>query len=349
VKWKLGVVLGLAVSAGLLVGVVGSTRSDAEIRPWKRLPDPPLSPRELPTGFWTGEEVVLVGGSDAPPCPPNASCGVPKTPPLFDGAAYDPDAGTWRSIADAPVAFSWAQPIVLGSTSYLWIPGESPRPQAPSAFLAYRIDDDSWDELSMPTEDPDAYSLVRAGGRIVAHSWGDEPREIPDLVFDPGSETWSELRDDPFSAGFDRMLVWEGEELLLFDHELVPNPGGDGEPVPLRGAALDLESGAWRILDDPDAAYERSVPAWDDSLAGILDESGARYFQRVGEVRDEIAGTTLRMPELAPVVEAYGGTTDVPAGMDLLVFLGSSWGEGGEPGAFVGELHAEAWLWSPRP
>jgi hypothetical protein len=348
-KWKLGIVLGLAVSAGLLVGVVGSARSDAEARPWKELPAPPLSPRELPAGFWTGEEVILVGGSDAPPCPPNASCAVPKTPPLSDGAAYDPEAGTWRSIADAPVPFSWAQAIVLGSIAYLWIPGESPRPQAPSAFLAYGIDDDRWEELAMPTKTPDAYSLVMAGEQIVAYSSGDEPRELPDLVFDPGSEDWSELPDDPLSAGFDRLVVRDGGELLLFDHELVPNPGGDGEPVPLRGAAFELGSGEWRILEDPDAAYVRSVPAWGDSLAGILDESGARYFRRAGEVRDEIAGTTLRMPELAAVVEAYGGTTDVTAGRDLFVFLGSSWGDGGEEGEFFGELHSAAWLWSPRP
>ena len=53
VKWKLGVLLALAVSAGLLLGVVGSAGSDVETRPWKDLPDPPLSPRELPAGFWT--------------------------------------------------------------------------------------------------------------------------------------------------------------------------------------------------------------------------------------------------------------------------------------------------------
>ena len=112
------------------------------------------------------------------------------------------------------------------------------RPQAPSAFLAYRIDDDRWDELALPPEDPHAYQLVTAGERIVAHSWGDEPREIPDFVLDPGSETWSELPDDPLSPGFDRVMRWSGGELLLFDHELVDNPRGE---LPLRGAALDLE------------------------------------------------------------------------------------------------------------
>lgn len=344
VKWKPGVVLGLAVSAGLLVGVAGSAGSDVDTRPWKELPAPPLSPREFPAGFWTGEEVVLVGGSDAPPCPPNASCTVPETPPLSDGAAYDPHAGTWRPIADAPVAFSWAYPVVAGSTAYLWVPGEAPRPQAPSAFLAYRIDEDRWDELAMPTKDPDAYSLITHGERIVAYSWGDEPREIPDLVLDPGSETWSELPDDPLSPGFDRVMRWSGGELLLFDHELVDDPSGE---IPLRGAGFDFESGEWRVLDDPEAALARSgwTPSQQDDFvnAGSVDESHAEYRLRSGIVLDTTTGERLRMPELEPLEHAYGGTTDVTAGIDLFVFLGSEWSDPD------GVLHARAWLWSPRP
>lgn len=342
-KWKLGVLLTLA-AAGLLVGVVGSAGSDVETRPWKELPAPPLSPREFPAGFWTGEEVVLVGGSDAPPCPPTASCTVPKAPPLSDGAAYEPEAGAWRSIPDAPVGFSWASPVVIGSTAYLWVPGEAPRPQAPSTFLAYRIDEDRWEELALPPEDPHAYQLMTAGERIVAYSWGDEPREIPDFVLDPGSETWRELPDDPLSPGFDRVMRWSGGELLLFDHELVENPPGD---IPLRGAALDLESGEWRVLDDPEVELARS--GWTSSQqddfvnAGSVGEAHAEYRLRSGVVLDRTTGERLRMPELEALEHAYGGTTDVTAGTDLFVFLGSEWSDPD------GALHARAWLWSPRP
>jgi hypothetical protein len=336
--------VGLAATV-LLVAALAASDTPApavDVVAWRALPAPPLSPREQPAGFWTGEEVVLVGGSDAPPCPPNASCAMPKTPPLSDGAAYDPDAGTWRSIAEAPVAFSWAQPIVLGATAYLWVPGEPQRPQAPSAFLAYRIDEDRWDELALPPGDPSTYHLVAAGERIVAYSWSDEPREIPDFVLDPGSETWSELPDDPLSPGFDRVMRWSGAELLLFDHELVANPPGD---IPLRGAALDLTSGEWRVLADPEAALARS--GWtsheDFVNAGSVGEFHAEYRLRAGLVFDETTGSQLRMPELEPIELAYGGTTDVTAGIDLFVFLGSEWSDPD------GALRAQAWLWSPRP
>jgi len=330
-----------ALAAGLVIVAAGSD-AEVETRPWQELPAPPLSPREYPTGFWTGEEVVLVGGSDAPPCPPNASCRTPETPPLADGAAYDPRTDSWRPIADAPVGFAWATPAVVGSTAYLWISGERGRPDAPSAFLAYHVEADRWEELELPTREPGWYGLIPAGDRAVAYSQSDESGGRPDFLFDPASSAWGELPDDPFSPGFDRVMTWNGDELYLFDHELVENPGGD---LPLRGAAFDLETDEWRILDDPDAALVRSGWMPHEFMGGVLDKSGARYFGRSGEVRDEVAGETLRMPELAPVVEAYGGTTDVTAGTDLFVFLGSSW-----PAGFQGgELHSQAWLWSPRP
>jgi hypothetical protein len=44
-------------------------------------------------------------------------------------------------------------------------------------------------------------------------------------------------------------MVWSGEELLLFDHELVPQPNS-AEPSLVRAAALDLETGSWRRLPD---------------------------------------------------------------------------------------------------
>ncbi|MGH3038274.1 MAG: hypothetical protein ACRDLZ_02545 [Gaiellaceae bacterium] len=67
--------------------------------------------------------MIFVGGSDAPPCPPWAQCATPTEPPLADGAAYDPIAETWRTIANAPVGFSWSDAVIVGSTAYLWIPG----------------------------------------------------------------------------------------------------------------------------------------------------------------------------------------------------------------------------------
>jgi hypothetical protein len=217
---------------------------------WQAVPPGPLSPREGALGLWTGSEVLLIGGSDARPCPPNASCLPTDIPPLADGAAFDPQSRTWRRIADSPVAFEWAQGIVTGATAYLWIPGSTGRPNADVAFLAYRIDKNRWQQLPLPPGDPDLFhGIVQAGDRIVAYTHSDEQGEQPDVVFDPGTNAWSALPPDPLSPSFDRSMAWSGRELVLFDHELVPNPGSE-KPALTRAAVLDLTSGGWRRLPD---------------------------------------------------------------------------------------------------
>ncbi|HEX2044690.1 MAG TPA: hypothetical protein VHF23_03560 [Gaiellaceae bacterium] len=171
-------------------------------------------------------------------------------PPLADGAAFDPRTGAWRRVADSPVPFEWAQGLVVGGTAFVWIPGNPGRPNAPSAFLAYRIEDDRWEELPLPADDLDPYrGIVQAGEGLVAYTGSDEQGERPDVIFDPAAGSWSELPADPLSPSFDRSMAWSGRELVLFEHELVPNPGAE-EPAVTRAAALDLDTGSWRRLPD---------------------------------------------------------------------------------------------------
>jgi hypothetical protein len=308
-RWKLGLALAALATAGLVLVFVALAASD-EAAAWRELPAPPLSPRETPTGFWTGEEVVLVGGSDAPPCPPTAACSVPSVAPLADGAAYDPAIGAWRAIADAPVGFSWAEPELIDGIAYLWIAGENGRPNAPSAFLAYRIEEDRWKQFDLPTRDLGWHEVLSAGDRIVAHTYDDSDGERPDYVFETQTSTWRELPDDPFDDPYSRELAWDGSRLLLFDHR----ERDESSEAPLRGAAFDFERDEWQLLDDPEAVLE-NLPERE---------------------------TPPQTPELAPAAEAYGGTTEVLAGDDLFVFLGSEWSEP------EGRLHSRGWLWSPR-
>jgi hypothetical protein len=292
---KLGLALGLvaiavAMAVGLVVAVVGLAGSD-EPAAWKELSTPPLSPRETPTGFWTGEVVMLVGGSDAPPCPPTAACTVPKVAPVADGAAYDPATGAWRAIADAPVGFSWAEPELIDGSAYLWIAGENGRPNAPSAFLAYRIGDDRWDELEMPTADPGWYTILRAGKRIVAHTYDDSEGERPDFVFDTTTSTWSELPDDPFEDPYSRELAWDGDRLLLFDHQ----ERDESVDAAVRGASFDFASGEWQIFADPDSKLER-LPEPEQSPRAPELEPTAEGLR--GDDGGHSGGGSIRLPGL---------------------------------------------------
>ncbi len=254
-RGRSGILLTLsAASAALFLAACGSGGSAApdgaaDSSPWQAVPASPLSPRTGALGLWTGSEVLLIGGSDAAPCPPSASCVPPDVAPLADGAAFDPQTRMWRPIADSPVPFEWAQAVLIRKTAYLWIPGSPGRPNADSAFLMYHVRQDRWQELPLPANSDRLGGIVQAGDGVVAYAGTDEQGEQPDLVFDPATGSWSELQPDPLSPSFDRSMAWSGEELLLFDHELVPNPGSE-KPSVTRAAALDLESGSWRRLPD---------------------------------------------------------------------------------------------------
>lgn len=229
--------------------VVGG--SDAESAgSWEQLPDAPLSSRENAVAVAIGDRALVVGGSDASPCPPGADCVIPEEPSLTDGAVYDSGTGQWQGIADAPVPIEWAQTAVIGSSAYLWVP-DTGRPVSSQAFLRYDMDADEWTELPLPPNGEDDYccTIAAAGDRIVAYPGSDELGETADHLFDPATGEWSELPADPLSQTFDRVMVWSGTELILFAHELVPQPGSDGPSLSLV-AALDLGTGDWRELPD---------------------------------------------------------------------------------------------------
>ncbi|WCO65292.1 hypothetical protein PO878_12370 [Iamia majanohamensis] len=210
---------------------------------WERLEDLPLTPRATAATAWTGEEVLVLGGSTFR-CPPGADCSAPTEAPLRDGAALDPDTGTWRPVADAPMGFAGASTAVLGDDVYLRT--RDLRPTGGSAFLRYSVEDDTWTRL------PDAGvggELVATDDRLVLVRATDERGEAPDRAFDPAQGMWSDLPDDPLPPSFDRTAQWDGSRLYLFGKEVVPSPGSE-KPAVVLAARLDPASGSWERLPD---------------------------------------------------------------------------------------------------
>jgi hypothetical protein len=260
-----GLLTALVATALAACGGAGAGSSEPDHRAWERLPNPPLSPREAALAIWIGGEALVVGGSDADPCPPNASCPPASEPPLRDAAAFDPRQRTWRQIAPAPVGFSFGEGVVVGRTAYVLARGEPGRPDAPPAFLGYRSAEDRWEELPFPPGDR-SRSITATGEQVVAFTGSDEGGEVPDLIFDPATNEWSELPDDPLPRSFDRTMAWSGRELVVFAHEIVPQPRAE-EPSLVIAAALDLDTDEWRRLPDSE----------------ILGQ-GARWFELDGQL-----------------------------------------------------------------
>ena len=316
---RFGLAFCAAVGALLTAGCVMEEPSA-----WQRLPDSPLSPREYQTAHWTGEEVLLIGGSDAPPCPPNAQCIAPKTPPLADGAAFDPQTRTWRRIADAPVPFEFARTVQIGDTVYVATSGNDTRPGAPPAFLAYDIGRDRWTTPPLPLGRNFEGGIVEIPGRIVAYPSSDEQGEQPDLAFDPATGAWTELPADPLSPSSTRDLHWNGDELVLRAYDLVENPTKE------RGAAYDPDTGSWRELSAaelnrsttvgtvdgtplPPSAYDEIEP-WLPTLSNpprgqddfgdgpfataLFTPERSYYFRRSGWAFDAASETWTEIPRL---------------------------------------------------
>jgi hypothetical protein len=241
--------------AGTADGPPGTEPAGGVVAPaagaWRALPRAPLSPREHALALWTGRDVLVIGGSDAEPCPPQADCPMDPTP-LADGAALDPDTGRWRHIADAPAPIIAARGAIVGGTAYvLTLPrGDESGPDGARAeVLAYDIGRDRWARLPVPFRADIGYGLVAAGDRLMAYAGTHELGPTRDYALDHAGGSWRPLPADPLGRGFDRAMAWTGRDVVLFDKELVPNPGAEAPSI-TRAAVLDPATNRWRRLPD---------------------------------------------------------------------------------------------------
>ena len=260
-----GAVLVVAVASGL--AACGSSDADrpAQATPdarstpaaaapaaeWETLPPSPLSPRAAAVGVWTGEEVLVIGGEPEAWCPPGGDCMAPGFSALADGAGFDPASRSWRRIADAPLTFSGnASAVTAGGDVYVLVRDAGYRPGgAGGGFLRYRPAADRWDKLPAPARDLGWYQLATVGGSVVAYAGSVETRSLADFVFDPAVGEWRKLPVDPLAPSFDRTMVAVGDELFLFAHDLVANPGSE-RPSLTRVARFDLATGRWQLRAD---------------------------------------------------------------------------------------------------
>jgi hypothetical protein len=164
-------VAGVLVGASLVTGSLSGSDDDQAFEGsqadsgWTRIADSPLSPRDGEVAVWTGTEMLVVGGSDQPPCPPLADCAGPTADQrLSDGAAYNPQTDTWRSIADAPQSVTYAQVVWTGEEAVVLVPEIVPQTEGdvaqPDATLAYDPASGSWRRLDDP---PEQYGILCPG------------------------------------------------------------------------------------------------------------------------------------------------------------------------------------------
>lgn len=268
--------------------------------PWQRLEDPPLTPRSGATIAWTGEEILVIGGSTFT-CPSGADCAGPTEPPLRDGAALQPTTGDWRSIAQAPVPISAnLETENLDGNVYILVPASNdPGPGAD--LLRYQPSTDTWNAYEVPTNDHPS-GLVATDTSVVVYTGSDEQKEAQDLSFTPATGTWTELPDDPLGPSFDRLYAWTSHGLHLFAKDITPSPGGESGPS-LKNAAV-LVDGTWRELPTGDTLGFWSVITDGDRIIdptlGCADGGEVNNYGRcipLGAVLDTTTGTWAELPD----------------------------------------------------
>ncbi len=152
----------------------------------------PLGPRGFHDVIWTGEEMIVWGGSDGD-----------RLPHLVEGAAFDPKTGEWRLLSQPPIEPEQA-------TRAHWL-GEEMLVMSSESIVAYDPASDGWRIIGpgfRPAVDPGM--TVSSGGLV--YTW--TPGAIVEL--DPGSGTWRELPRPGF-GGYDRWagnLVSTGDALF---------------------------------------------------------------------------------------------------------------------------------------
>lgn len=325
---------------------------------WEPIPPGPLPPRAEVSAVWTGREVVLLGGEITTGAPgpddcPDEETGTttwcePEDVPIRtvrDGAAYDPVAGTWRTIPAPPPR------LALRSM---------PRPTGDGLIGAgARYDETAtaWAPL------PDQHALVRdsphwTGRELVALGWDyalgerDGVGQVVVSELDPDADSTWRATPWPFDPpGLEGVSsVWTGEEVVAFvwrecDHgepctamlgwnpttdtwrDIATLPGDpprspawDGEAI-VAGATthglrrIDATSGAETVIPQPPAPLHGMDPVVGDGVVAVYeDDRGAVY--------DVEAGAWMSLPP-APFTTMAAGRAVVWAGEDLLVWGGA--------------------------
>lgn len=203
---------------------------------------------------WTGEEVIVAGGSNGP--------GIDVA-----GAAYDPGTDSWRRIADPP-GFTPGRSENQAAGPGVWTGTDVISWQS---GLAYNPNSDSWREIEPFPLAPRMDEAVTAfpGGVFV---WGgcntdlvpncDDSREAElddGAIYDPATDQWTALPPSPLDGGAGTLAVYataEGKIIVAVPHPSDPNDA--------TVAAFDTTTMRWELLPDlPSEAGKRaSAMVW---------------------------------------------------------------------------------------
>ncbi|MFP5308067.1 MAG: hypothetical protein ACLGIR_00635 [Actinomycetes bacterium] len=256
---------------------------------WTVVPPAPLAPRLASSAVWTGAEVVVWGGLEPPT---TDAAGTSRQPGLADGAALDPTTGTWRPIADAPIAGRGEHGAVWnGHRMVVFAGGSAAAGYESEGFLTETFDDaavydpttDAWATIASPGLRGPVVAAVWTGSEVV--TWTNRigadagmSAGLPGIVWDPTTGERRELQEPPFGQHRDTVeAVWAPE---LGDVVVFGGSCGEGcNRAYDDGARVDVATGSWSASPPLDGATGHGPRvAWDGTrllvVGGTTDPQG---------------------------------------------------------------------------
>jgi hypothetical protein len=214
---------------------------DAASRRWEPLPPSPLAGRSDPAFAWTGRELLIWGGWD----------GGFRDPPYFDdGAAFDPIAGTWRTLPPAPIGPRTAFSVWTGREMIVW--GSRERAGRRLDGAAYDPVTNAWRPIADgPTDITDGSAvwtgdeMIVFGAALDGNNHADTPTAIA-AAYDPGADAWRELPPSDLSPQA-MTAEWLNGELIAWDYDQA-------------SAMYDPERDSWTALPRVPLAFSECRP-----------------------------------------------------------------------------------------
>jgi len=334
-RWLLGLVL--------LACLTGCGDEEAT-GGWHRGADSPLAPRWGTVVGWTGTEVVVAGGLTTVPHPPSAEVSESAAEEYAaDGAAYDPDQDSWRTIPDAPIPLRYYYRAAMAGDTLVVFATPDKGDGLGHRWYAYDASDDAWRVL------PDPPHRARDPGSL--STWQDEVYALDHanrvMVLDLSTDTWSVLPASPETpairgwssvVGTDlgpvvtgrvsrteqRAEIFEGQQWRRFEDPIpgapwwhwtgerlvVPDPqvGGQGEPS---GGTLDVHTGEFAEL--------ANAPDTGSATGSLGNSADGPLMASFGYLYDDRDGSWTPIPPLRDTLTQASG---VIAGDRLVVFGG---------------------------
>lgn len=187
--------------------------------------------RVFPIVVWTGNEVVVWGGEKPSEGAWHA-----------DGAAFNSATGTWRELADSPLAARSEHVAVWTGEEILICCGRIVG--GGTAAGAYDPETDQWREISPPPISSAFAEAVWTGEEMLVFGGvggGGASNLVGAAAYEPGTDSWRRLADLPYGLERTADAVY-GDGVFAW-------PSGFGrpppEPLPL---SYDIESDTWSPL-----------------------------------------------------------------------------------------------------